>query len=97
MKEKLSINGGKSVVPSDIIKPWPHITEADRKAVMEVLSHENISEQRKAQSESLAKEWAEYLGRKHCIPTNSGTAALHMALAPRCLRLLRPGVKVGCL
>lgn len=81
LKDKLAINGGKSVIPSDIIKPWPHITDKDRNAVMEVLSHEDISEQRKIQSESLAKEWGEYLGRKYCIPTNSGTSALHIALA----------------
>jgi len=81
LSEKLAINGGKKVVPSDLIKPWPHITDKEREAVMEVLSGENISQQRKIQSESLAKEWSEYLGRKYCIPTNSGTAALHLAVA----------------
>ena len=30
---------------------------------------------------TLEKEWAEYIGTKHCIVTNSGTAALHIAVA----------------
>ena len=30
---------------------------------------------------ALEKEWSEYTGKKHCLATSSGTAALHMALA----------------
>ena len=30
---------------------------------------------------TLEKEWAEYVGTKYCIVTNSGTAALHIAVA----------------
>jgi dTDP-4-amino-4,6-dideoxygalactose transaminase len=64
-----------------MIKPWPHITQADRQAVMDVLSGESINEQRRIQSEKLSQEWATYMGRRYCIPTNSGTAALHMCVA----------------
>ena len=81
MSEQLAIHGGKPIVPEGTINPWPHITDADRQAVMEVLSSESINEQRKIQSEALAQEWAAYVGRKYCIPTNSGTAALHMCIA----------------
>ena len=81
MPEQLAIHGGKPTVPEGTIKPWPHIIDADRQAVMEVLSSDSINEQRKIQSEALSQEWAEYVGRKYCIPTNSGTAALHMCIA----------------
>ena len=81
MAEKLAMNGGKRTVPPGIIHPWPQVTDADREAVAEVLSVANIQEQQKIQSEALAKEWAEYMGMKYCIPVNSGTAALHMCVA----------------
>ena len=81
MSEQLAIHGGQPTVPDGTIKAWPHITDADRQAVMEVLSSDSINEQRKIQSEALSQEWAAYVGRKYCIPTNSGTAALHMCIA----------------
>lgn len=81
MSEQLAIHGGQPTIPEGTIKSWPHITDADRQAVMEVLSSDSINEQRKIQSEALSQEWAAYVGRKYCIPTNSGTAALHMCIA----------------
>ena len=81
MSEQLAIHGGQPTIPEGTIKPWPHITDADRQAVMEVLSSDSINEQRKIQSEALSQEWAAYVGRKYCIPANSGTAALHMCIA----------------
>ena len=81
MSEKLAIRGGKRTVPAGFIKPWPHVTEDDRKAVMEVFQTPRITEQQRIQSEGLAKEWAEYMGVEYCIPVNSGTAALHMCVA----------------
>jgi len=81
MASKLALNGGTPVIAPGTVKPWPHITDADRAAVMEVLSAEDIGQQRQVQSEALASEWAAYCGTKFCIPTNSGTSALHMALA----------------
>ena len=81
MAEKLAINGGKRTVPQDLIQPWPEVTDADREAVAEVLSVADIHQQQNIQSEGLAREWAEYMGMKYCIPVNSGTAALHMCVA----------------
>ena len=81
MSEQLAIHGGQPTIPEGTIKPWPYITDADRQAVMEVLSSDSINEQRKIQSEALSQEWAAYVDRKYCIPTNSGTAALHMCIA----------------
>ena len=30
MPEQLAIHGGQPTVPEGTIKPWPHITDADR-------------------------------------------------------------------
>lgn len=79
--EKLALNGGTPVVPAGTVKPWPHVTDADRAAVMEVIAGESINAQRTIQNRALAEEFAAFVGVKHCIPTNSGTAALHMAVA----------------
>ncbi|MFO8006360.1 MAG: DegT/DnrJ/EryC1/StrS family aminotransferase [Candidatus Brocadiia bacterium] len=81
MARQLALHGGKRTVPEGFIKPWPHVTEADKAAVMAVLNARSIAEQQQAQAEGLAKEWADYMGVKHCIPVNSGTAALHMCVA----------------
>ena len=81
MSEKLAIHGGKRTVPEGFIKPWPHVTDAEEKAVLEVVRTTEITRQQQIQSEGLAKEWAEYMGVDYCIPVNSGTAALHMCVA----------------
>ncbi len=81
MSELLALRGGKRTVPEGAVRPWPEVTEADRRAVMEALNAPNIAAQQWVQAEGLAREWAEYMGVKHCIPVNSGTAALHMCVA----------------
>lgn len=81
MSEKLAIHGGKRIVPEGFIKPWPEVTEEDISAVNEVLRTYRITDQQRIQSEGLAREWAEYMGVKYCIPVNSGTAGLHLCVA----------------
>jgi len=81
MSEKPAILGGKRSVPEGFIKPWPHVTDEDRKAVMAVLEAPRFAAQQQVQFEGLAEEWADYMGVKYCIPVNSGTAALHMCVA----------------
>ncbi len=81
MSEQLAIRGGKRTVPEGTIKPWPHVTEADRQAVIEVLNQPNFAAQQWVQAEGIARDWADYMGVKHCIPVNSGTAALHICVA----------------
>jgi perosamine synthetase len=77
----LAVNGGEPTVPPGAVRPWPHVTDTDRAAVMEVLAADNLSEPRWRESEGLARDFAEYVGAQYCIPTNSGTAALHMCIA----------------
>ena len=81
MGDKLAIAGGNPVLDPITIKPWPIIDERDKKAVMRVLEGDYLGGGEAPEVVSLEKEWSEYLGRKYCLTTNSGTAALHMALA----------------
>ena len=81
MAEQLALLGGSRVVPEGMVRPWPHVTDADREAVAAVLAEGNLPAQRQAQAEGLAREWAAYMGQRYAIPCNSGTAALHLAVA----------------
>jgi perosamine synthetase len=78
---KLAIDGGKRTVPQGAIKPWPPIGQMDRDAVLRVFDNQMLCGAGAPETVALQKEWAEYVGRKHCLATNSGTAALHMSLA----------------
>lgn len=77
---ELAILGGKKAIPEGVCKKWPFITDEDKKAVMAVLDYGLVSSDT-PQIEALQKEWAAYIGAKHCLTTNSGTAALHMSVA----------------
>lgn len=77
---ELAIKGGLRVVPEGMIKPWPHITEEDKRAVIEAL--ENASPWRYPFEEvvALEREWAQFVGTKYALACNSGTAALHLCV-----------------
>ncbi len=62
-------------------RSWPVITDLDKAAVMAVLERGVLSGPMAPEVTGLEREFAEYLGVKYCLATNSGTAALHMALA----------------
>ena len=81
MAEKLAIAGGKPVVDTKSIKRWPIITQEDRDAVLGVLDRGIVAGSTAPEAVGLEKDWAAYCGSKYCLTTNSGTAALHMALA----------------
>jgi dTDP-4-amino-4,6-dideoxygalactose transaminase len=81
MSKKLAIDGGQRAVPEGALKPWPPIDQSDREAVLRVFDNQVLCGGGAPETVALQKEWAAYVGRKHCLATNSGTAALHMALA----------------
>jgi perosamine synthetase len=81
MAAKLAIDGGKPVLDGKAIKPWPVLDERDRQAVLRVLDGEFLCGGEAPEALALEQEWARYVGRKYCLATSSGTAALHMALA----------------
>jgi perosamine synthetase len=79
--DKLAVDGGPSVVNAADHAPWPDITDDDRAEVMAVLDRGVLCGANAPAVTGLEREWAEYLGVAHCIATNSGTAALHTAIA----------------
>ncbi len=70
---------------------WPMITAADRDAVSRVLDRGVLSGAGAPEMRALESEFAATLGGGFCLATNSGTAALHIALGAIGLR---PGDEV---
>jgi len=82
MREKLAILGGKKAVPDGLrVENWPVIRKEDEEAVLGVLRRGVLSGTDAPETSAWQKEWADYCGVKYCLATNSGTAALHMAVA----------------
>ena len=78
---ELAIFGGPRTVPEGMVKTWPILTQEDRDAVLAVFDSNILHGTRSPQAVALQDEWCEFLGAKYCIVTNSGTSALHMAVA----------------
>jgi perosamine synthetase len=76
----LAIHGGKKLLPGGH-REWPLTTEEDKRAVLNVLNRRILWGAYAPEVKALQKEWADYVGTKHCIATNSGTAALHISVA----------------
>jgi len=81
-KGKLAINGGPKTVPDKLlIETWPPLGREEEEAVLRVLRSDTLSGFDAPETTALQEEWAKYVGVKYCLATNSGTAALHMAVA----------------
>ena len=81
MAEKLAIAGGQPILKRSDYRNWPIITDDDRRLINEVLDSGIVGGGTAPQVSALEREWAAYVGSRHCLTTTSGTAALHMALA----------------
>ena len=81
MREKLACEGGKPVVPSGLKKRWPIIKEEDIDAVIGVLRSGELGNGHSPNAVALGEEFAAYVGTKYGLAVNSGTAALHCAVA----------------
>jgi perosamine synthetase len=81
MSERLAIRGGTPVVPKTLHVRWPVFTAEDKAAVAAVLDSGIVSGPYAPQVKALEEEWARYCGVRHALTTNSGTAALHTAVA----------------
>ncbi|HQC51675.1 MAG TPA: DegT/DnrJ/EryC1/StrS family aminotransferase [Lentisphaeria bacterium] len=79
--QELAIFGGQPTVPAGMIKSWPPISQEDRDAVMAVFDSNIFHGTGAPNAVALQQEFADYLGVKYCLVTNSGTSALHMAVA----------------
>jgi perosamine synthetase len=80
MSEKLAIHGGTPAVPEGIQRAWPRILDEDKAAVMAVLDRGIIGGADAPEATALQREFADYVGARHCLATNSGTSALQLAL-----------------
>jgi len=81
MTDTLAIRGGAPAVPADLHRRWPVITAEDKAAVLAVLDHGVLNGPYAPQVKALEEEWARFCGVRYALTTNSGTAALHTAVA----------------
>lgn len=77
---KLALLGGTPVNPNGHVR-WPQVNQRDRDYIGRALEEGIFWGTSAPQVLAFEKEWAEYVGTKHCLSCNSGTAALHMAVA----------------
>jgi perosamine synthetase len=79
--DMLALNGGAPVIPVGAIAPWPHITAEDRAAVLDVMDKSTPWRWPLEPVHALEAAWSDATGMPHVLAANSGTAALHMAVA----------------
>ncbi len=60
---------------------WPVLDQSDRDAVMAVLDRGVLSGPLAPEVRGLERDFAAFVGARYALATNSGTAALHIALA----------------
>ncbi|MDR1903232.1 MAG: DegT/DnrJ/EryC1/StrS family aminotransferase [Treponema sp.] len=77
---KLALLGGEKTNPRGH-KKYPVLIQADRDAVNRVLDREVFWGIYGPEISGLEEEWRQYIGTKYALSCNSGTAALHMAVA----------------
>jgi dTDP-4-amino-4,6-dideoxygalactose transaminase len=63
------------------LQRWPILTDADRQAIARVLDRGVLSGAGAPEVKALEAEFAAAVGTRFCLATNSGTSALHIALA----------------
>ncbi|MBN1935718.1 MAG: DegT/DnrJ/EryC1/StrS family aminotransferase [Anaerolineae bacterium] len=77
-RHMLAIRGGEPVIRPGTIQPWPPIDEVDRQMVLASL--ESRQHTFGPNCVAFEREFAAWNGNRYAITTNSGTAALHMAV-----------------
>ncbi len=78
----LAIRGGRPAVAAGaIVERWPLVTDEDVAAVAATLRSDKLSWMNNEAVPRLERQWADYVGARYCIAFNSGTAALHAAVA----------------
>ncbi|MBR4673439.1 MAG: DegT/DnrJ/EryC1/StrS family aminotransferase [Victivallales bacterium] len=79
--QEFALFGGTPAVTPGSVKTWPPITQEDRDAVNAVFDSNIFHGNSAPNAVALQQEFADFLGAKYCLVTNSGTSALHMAIA----------------
>lgn len=81
MSDQLALLGGPPAVPAGLVhRKWPVIDDTDRAAVLRALEHDSLTAG-SPEVAALLEEWNAWQGCRYSLATNSGTAALHMAVA----------------
>ncbi|MGH3276479.1 MAG: DegT/DnrJ/EryC1/StrS family aminotransferase, partial [Streptosporangiaceae bacterium] len=81
MPNQIAVNGATPVVDRATHRPWPDIRPEDKAAIMAVLDRGVLHGAEAPEIVGLEHDWAQYLRVSHCLALNSGTAALHGAMA----------------
>jgi dTDP-4-amino-4,6-dideoxygalactose transaminase len=77
----LALFGGTPVLTREAHRVWPLVGDEERAAVARVLDRGILSGPFAPESVALEREFAAYVGAKHCLLTHCGTSALVVALA----------------
>lgn len=77
----LALDGGTPVVANGAVASWPHITDRDRQAVMLAMDQATPWHWPMGTVCDLEQAWSDHTGMPYVLAANSGTAALHMAVA----------------
>ena len=80
MSDKLAIDGGPKAVTNRLVG-WPNFSEDAIKAVEQVLRSGKVNYWTGPKGMEFEKKFAQWQGSKFAISVNSGTSALHVALA----------------
>jgi len=88
MTDKLALDGGQAIVPQELMaEDWERFRKANEEEV-EVVSNVLRSGHLSIalpigmpQADALEEEFARWVGANYCVVVNSGTAALHCAVA----------------
>jgi dTDP-4-amino-4,6-dideoxygalactose transaminase len=79
---KLAFFGGEPLVPPGSLVPeWPIVTKEDIYAVGRVLESGRFTGIYHPENEALEREYAAYVGARHCLTYVNGTVVLHGAVA----------------
>src|SRR5256885_2311702 len=78
---KLGVSAEEAATGPVTPRRWPILTEADGAAVERVLDRGVLSGAGAPEMKTLEAEFAAMVGARFCLATNSGTSALHIALA----------------
>lgn len=79
-ERQLALFGGAPAVTPGLARRWPVLDGRDRDAVFRVLERGVLCGSAAPEIRALEREFAAYVGTRFCLATNSGTAALHLAL-----------------
>ncbi len=80
MTDTPAVLGGSPLLQKSEHRPWPLVTEEERRAVMRVLDRGVLSGSYAPEALALQEELASFVGAKHCLLTHCGTSALQLAL-----------------